>query len=601
MKKIIFKTLTIKNFLSIGNIPVSINFRPGLHGITGVNRDQIDRRNGVGKSTIPDALHFVLFGNTIRELKKEFIINNITGKTCEVGLTFSIVRGKEIENYEIIRSLEPSKCILYQNERDITRDSIANTTAFIEQILQCNSEIFQNCVIMTVNNTIPFMAKKKVEKRKFIEGIFNLEIFSKMLSQLREEQSTVRKDFEIESAREEEAQTTVNSLKDQQHKTHLEYESRKKLLLKRRRDNNEELENLKSKIDAFKPIITEDINKNIELLSQKLQETDSKINEFGKQMASLETKNEFIFTTVSKIGTEKDICPTCLRSISENDVVTMGTAKKQYKDEILSNESEIKAVESKIVELNILKTKIQDAIKKGVNSVQQNKLLVQQHENNNLRVEQLNQYNIQVDQDLQHLTDTSTALNTLIDQAEIKFKAANEKTTNYKKILNLMDTVKFVVSEEGIKTYIVKRILHLFNSKLAYYLKKLNSNAIITFNEYFEEQIVNDKGKLTTYFNFSGAERKVIDLAIMFTFIDMLNLQGNIFYNIQFYDELLDTSLDETGVELVLNLLNEFVSKNNFGVYVISHRKECARLVSGEMIILEKNNGITTLSSILPS
>ena len=81
----------------------------------------------------------------------------------------------------------------------------------------------------------------------------------------------------------------------------------------------------------------------------------------------------------------------------------------------------------------------------------------------------------------------------------------------------------------------------------------------------------------------------------------MLNLQGNIFYNIQFYDELLDTSLDETGVELVLNLLNEFVSKNNFGVYVISHRKECARLVSGEMIILEKNNGITTLSSILPS
>ena len=79
MKKIIFKTLTIKNFLSVGDKPVKIDFKPGLHGITGINRDQLDRRNGVGKSTIPDALHFALFGTTIRELKKEFIINNITG------------------------------------------------------------------------------------------------------------------------------------------------------------------------------------------------------------------------------------------------------------------------------------------------------------------------------------------------------------------------------------------------------------------------------------------------------------------------------------------------------------------------------------------
>jgi len=160
-----------------------------------------------------------------------------------------------------------------------------------------------------------------------------------------------------------------------------------------------------------------------------------------------------------------------------------------------------------------------------------------------------------------------------------------------------MDTVKFVVSEEGVKSFIVRRILDLFNSKLTYYLSKLNSTAIISFNEYFEDQIINDKGKLTSYFNFSGAERKAIDLAIMFAFIDMLRLQGNIFYNIQFYDELLDTSLDETGVELVLSLLNEFVSKNNFGVYVISHRKECARFVTGDLIFLEKRNGITTLST----
>jgi hypothetical protein len=124
----------------------------------------------------------------------------------------------------------------------------------------------------------------------------------------------------------------------------------------------------------------------------------------------------------------------------------------------------------------------------------------------------------------------------------------------------------------------------------------MDANCICTFNEYFEEEIVDIKGAQRSYFNFSGAERKVIDLAIMFTFIDMLRLQGNIYYNIQFYDELLDTSLDETGVELDLNLLNEFIGKHGFGIYVISHRKECAKFCNGDIIYLQKKNGITTLS-----
>jgi hypothetical protein len=160
-------------------------------------------------------------------------------------------------------------------------------------------------------------------------------------------------------------------------------------------------------------------------------------------------------------------------------------------------------------------------------------------------------------------------------------------------LINTLDTVKFVISEEGVKSFIVKKILKLFNSKLGYYLRKLNSTAIITFNEYFEDTIVNEKGKLTCYDNYSGAEKKVIDLAIMFTFLEMLKLQGNVFYSVQFYDELLDTSLDETGVEMVLNILNEFTASNELGIYIISHRKECSKISSGDIVFLEKINGIT--------
>ena len=601
MKKIIFKRLTIKNFLSVGNVPVIIDFKPGLHAITGINRDQIDRRNGVGKSTIPDALHFALFGTTIRELKKEFILNNITENTCEVSLAFSIHKGKTQDNYEIVRSIEPSRCTLYHNDRDITRDSIANTTLYIEELIQSTSDIFQNCVIMTINNTIPFMAKKKNDKRKFIESIFNLEIFSKMLTQLREEQNSHKRNLEAESARQDELSLSHETLVTQQTKAHEDYQTRKKTLEERQINNNKELLAIEKRIEKFKPINIDEINKNITLLNDKLKETDVKIQDLGKQVASLETKNEFLFTTMAKIGTKEDVCPTCLRSIEKNDLNHIHETKAKYQTEVAAHETEIKLLEAKIFELNTLKTKILDAVKKGQGNLQQNELLAQQNNHDTKRKDQLVQYNEQVSQDLQHLTDTSISLNEAISQSKLKLDQIQDSVKKLQQILNLLDTVKFVVSEEGVKSFIVKKILRLFNSKLAYYLKKLNSNAIITFNEYFEEQIFNEKGKLTTYFNFSGAERKAIDLAIMFSFIDMLNLQGNIFYNIQFYDELLDTSLDETGVELVLSLLNEFVHKNNFGVYIISHRKECAKFVTGDMIILEKVNGLTTLSKSVPS
>jgi ABC-type Mn2+/Zn2+ transport system ATPase subunit len=70
-------------------------------------------------------------------------------------------------------------------------------------------------------------------------------------------------------------------------------------------------------------------------------------------------------------------------------------------------------------------------------------------------------------------------------------------------------------------------------------------------------------------------------------------MQSNVIYNVQFYDELLDTSLDEAGVELAVQLLTELTREYNYGIYVISHRKECSKLSTGEVIFLQKRDGIT--------
>ena len=112
-------------------------------------------------------------------------------------------------------------------------------------------------------------------------------------------------------------------------------------------------------------------------------------------------------------------------------------------------------------------------------------------------------------------------------------------------------------------------------------------------DEYFEEEIIDNKGKICSYFNFSGAERKNIDLSCLCAFMDIRRLQGDVSFNISIYDELFDSSLDERGVELVINILKERVEKFNESIMIISHRKESIKAATGDIIFLEKINGIT--------
>ena len=97
------------------------------------------------------------------------------------------------------------------------------------------------------------------------------------------------------------------------------------------------------------------------------------------------------------------------------------------------------------------------------------------------------------------------------------------------------------------------------------------------------------------YFNFSGAERKAIDLAMLFTFQDIRRAQADVWLNLSMFDELFDSSLDEKGIELVLDILKERVDNYNESIYIISHRKESKKYCNGgEIVFLVKKNGITT-------
>jgi len=593
MKRVNFKKIVAKNFLSIGEEPVEINLTQGLHIITGNNKDKPERRNAVGKSTVAESIYFAIFGETIREIKKDLICNNITGGKAHVELDFEIETTHETKQYKIIRTLSPTKVFLYENGVDKTHDTINNTTSYICNLISASPAVFKNCVIMTVNAAIPFMAKNKTEKRKFIEDVFGFEVFSNMISYVRNEYNEIKRDFEIKNNLLSEVESSYNSYNSQKDLILKNREEKKSLYLTRKNNNIKEIDEVEQSIKEIVDTDTVELDVKINKLEKLLEECDINVATIDRKIAANKQKISILKDSFTNIGTDKDICPICLREIKDHDQETIKNEKLKIRDEIGSIAIETKQFIGDLEREVNLRKSTRDNISKIKEDKNNVNLKLADKKNKIERLNQLKEWLKNLEDDIDDVSSTETEVDELISQTKERLEDVRQEVTGLQLKLSELDIVKYIVSEEGVKSYIVNKLLELLNSRLFFYLNKLDSNVICMFNEYFEEEILNEKNKVCSYFNFSGAERKAIDLACLFTFSDLRRMQGGVQYNIAIYDELFDSSFDERGIELVTAILKERVEELNECNIVISHRKESIKAATGDIIFLEKEGGIT--------
>ena len=447
---------------------------------------------------------------------------------------------------------------------------------------------------MTVNNAVPFMAKNKVEKRKFIEDIFGLEVFSKMISSLRQDYNDIKKEFDIQNVKLEETDNTFTSYQAERDKALTKKTEKREIYLSRKDSNTKELDDINQKLSELdNSDVLNDLKIKLVELENNLCKVDLKLNELTETnivtRANLTLKKD----KYKLIGTEQPTCPVCLRSIDEHDKSVFESEKKQLKDELSELATSLKENITKIETAKGIKQKVKTTIDQKTREY--NDVLSKMQSKGNLlsRQSQLLQWQTELEEDLELLNKDTTDFDDILQETQQRRDDLTVKVGEITKQMRKLDIVKFIVSEEGVKSYIVNKLLELLNSKLFYYLQKLQSNSVCTFNEYFEEEIVNEKGKVCSYFNFSGAERKSIDLACLFAFSDIRRMQGGVSYNIAMYDELFDSSFDDKGIELITDILKERVDSLQECAIVISHRKESTKAVTGEIIFLEKLNGIT--------
>jgi DNA repair exonuclease SbcCD ATPase subunit len=578
---------------------VEISFKPGLNIITGKNYDKADRANGVGKSTIADAVHFALYGSTIRDLKKENIVNDQAPESlCEVELELDYQQDEQINKCKIVRTLNPTKCFFFVNGEDITRSGVPQTTELIIDTIKTSSEVFQNSVIMTINNTIPFMAQKKVEKRKFIEGILGLEVFGNMLLLARSDFNDVKRNIDIECTKNEEVNRSLLDAVKQ--KESYEANKNKRIdTLKVRQDNNiQELAVLNEKLDKIDSVdvaAQAKVEADLNILKSAEKAYEKKVAAINKLITEAEAHIKFNNDRIKKLKKVDSNCPHCGKDLAEaansqyeKDKADCEKEVQDYTEVARQEEPRLKLAQKGLDEL-------ENSIPEMERKLNNFALRKKEIENINTRVKQLNDWQNQLVIDIDTLNKDSSNFQDSIDGILNRQKDIKTSIIDLQERMDIIENAKFITSEEGVKSFIVKKILQVLNLRLSQYLRRLESNSIVTFNEFFDETITNERGKECSYFNFSGAERKAIDLAMLFTFQDVRRAQADVWLNLSMFDELLDSSLDEKGIELVLDILRERVDNYSESIYIISHRKESKKYcTNGEIIYLEKKNGITT-------
>lgn len=750
MRDINFRSFSIKNFLSIGNDPIELNFTPGLHLITGHNKDKDGRRNGVGKSTVMDALHWVIFGKTIRDINKDTIANFNTKGMCQGTVEFTVNLNGKTNQYKIERQLQPSKCEFFVNDEDKTLSTTAKTNDLICEVLGFTSTLFINSVILSINNTTPFLAQDKTLKRKFVEGVFNLEVFGDILKDVSKKALDIKKEIDITITKIDGKKQNVNVytaqkdmfevqrakniadtqkdievfdgiLKDLSGKVvdTTEFTNKQEAFRAKKKKIQDSIKNAQEDIQSAEKQNWE-AKKRIESTTQSRQQLFTLIEQAkplakiaaeivvppsdvvklalqtsqDRKTALLKTVQELrdkksasekdtwtLQSGVEKIEAEKKAyedttkqkcCPTCNRAFETTVILDLtriteyenliGTRKievtkskevtVEISEKIKHTESEIAGYDKHIIECtkelgnieqialkkqnadkqvqdNADKIKKSDTVESFNGLIEADQIKMAEHitkietlksiiskletdgiDKIEIELEKLNgkiQENNKIKSDVDHnqklivthqkrIDEYKAQVNTFIEMLETaskELKLFEDELTEQNKLHAIYESAKFIVSEQGVKTYIIKKLLSVLNDRIDYYLKKLDGNSTCVFNEFFDETIKNDKGVECSYFNFSGAEMKTIDLACLFAFMDIRRMQGDVGINISMYDELFDSSFDEKGLEHVTEILKERVSTNKESVFVISHRKDTLKAVTGEVIYLEKQNGVT--------
>ena len=566
---IIFKKVRWKNFLSTGNYFLEVQLdRSPTTLIVG--------ENGSGKSTVLDALCFVLFNKPFRTISKSQLVNSINLGGTIVEIEFVIQKN----NFKIIRGMKPNIFEIYCNGRMMNQDANALDTQKIleQQILKLNYRSFTQVVILGSSTFIPFMQLRSKDRREVVEDILDIKIFSLMnfllkhkVKEVSEELKSIEYEFRLSKEKIDLQNNYIEDIRKNkeriiEEKEHLVFDSERVVL-----SEQEKADKIKLEIKSLEPET-----------SQK-ENVKSSIREYHKMEAKLsnrvdENKRQKEFFE------NNETCPVCTQDIElelkkqkieekSKRIQELNSGIDKLKIELDDKEQLLKGIE--MLSKQIREKEVEVA-KIGTSITHMERLIRQ----TNIQIQAMKKGEVS-EEDKVKLTRLSE-----------RCKLQEEQITKLREDKFYVDVARNLLMDTGIKTKIINKYLPIMNKLINGYLTSMDFYVNFTLDNNFNETIKSRHRDEFSYSSFSEGEKMRIDLALLFTWRAVAKMKNSTNTNLLILDEIFDSSLDTTGTDDFLKILHTFADQN---VFVISHKGDTMFDKFRSVIKFEKQRNFSKL------
>lgn len=570
-----FKKLSFCNIMSYGASGAEIDFQAGLNTIKAAN--------GSGKSSILDALTFVLFGKPYRDIKLSELVNTSNGKGLEVTCEFKI----GTDTYMIRRGLKPAVFEIYKNgkEMDMLSTKKLNQDE-IDKLLGINLRLFKNIVAVAVTNNKPFLSLPIGDKRALIENIFNIDVLGSMCKDVKKRKTVNNTELDLKTT---ERRGVVNSIEDNE--SYIENMCRYIASFNEVKDAN--LKTIRENIDKYR--------KEIDRRTKNLAIAESKIKELTEEMGAVPDRSvgeslnleigkaqsviDNINNTLSRLKKSR-LCPVCNSPLDE------GHARKHIEGML----AEKKAMEKETLPGLMEQYRAYSDI---VKTYQEKQSFIQTIRDK-ARTEEITRATLETELDKARRNlekESGKACPASVDSYVEKLNALRKQSEELSKDIDtltekiLIDTQLIkILGDDGIKSYFFKKLIKVLNKSVNEYLAKFElKNTTIEFDETMAETMTTNLVP-RTYSSYSSGERTRIDMSILLAFFDISRQISNWSCNLLFIDELLDQNIDQSGIEQFVSTLYNLIqlNKKKLGIYIISHKLNELKIQISSTIEIKK-------------
>ncbi len=569
---IIFEKIKWKNLLSTGNHFTEVE----------LNKDSttlIIGTNGAGKSTILDALCFVLYGKAFRRINKSQLINTANEKNCLVEIEFS-VNGVD---WKVERGIKPNIFKIYRNGEPLDQSSSAvDQQKWLEQnVLKMNYKSFTQIVILGSSSFIPFMQLPTNSRREVVEDLLDIKIFSSMNDIVKSKIRLIKEEVKTLELKKE-------SLKD---KVDMQKDFIEKIENKSKTDIKEKENYIQKLLDQECMKMNSNENLNLELVQLQNDLTDfsdstEKLREYGSIKGKLSQKITSIVKE-HKFFSENRVCPTCEQDIEEqfrlNRIDDSQNKAQELQEGFKQLQEAIKDEEQRESHFKL----ITGDISKVLNDIS----------TNNAQISGFQRQVRGLESEIQTIANQIANRNTEHEKLEEFGNGLHdtyELLAEKKESISYYDFTYNLLKDGGVKSQIIKKYLPLINQQVNKYLQMMDFYINFKLDEEFNETIETPIHEDFSYSSFSEGEKMRIDLSLLFTWREIARIKNSVNTNLLIMDEVFDSSLDGLGTDEFLKIIRYVIKDAN--IFVISHKGGLEDKFQS-VIKYEKIKGFSTIVS----